>query len=428
MNTPESHQNQTNRNQELIRWIEENPDYDHLVKAAKADAAQEQATTSDHQASRSNWQKALNGARQAVAWGVNSFRAHPEDFHGTSIVTPELKKHSQLTANVVTSASIINFISNQSLFLFAFKGLALGLGPIASLAFNFLILRLTNACATSVSSSRKGIKGWSNVAFGGLVLLNVMQSLVAGVGIQLMLNKPALQNKQAEILVDEEFQAQKNRIQELGTPDRKLYKIAQQKCNRLKDISKSHPKYDSIYVQNYGPYAQRNRDWSEVPLGELPYCRQVQRLNDQAGDKQKQAQEKLEQLKQNRRNIDDLQLLKQEYPQVYEQNYNEQGQLVSGTDQVNTAAIYFFENLYKLKFNKIGFSFFFFLLSIVTSLFATWLSLAHAKRQDTQQSRSAQVARERDEWLDELRREMDARHQEEYNQFNSNNDNSGKNE
>ncbi|MFB6290711.1 MAG: hypothetical protein ABEJ25_03150, partial [Candidatus Bipolaricaulia bacterium] len=68
-------------------------------------------------------------------------------------------------------------------------------------------------------------------------------------------------------------------------------------------------------------------------------------------------------------------------------------------------------------FHKIGFSFFFFILSIVTSFLATWLSLAHAKRQDTKQSRSTEVAKERDEWLEELRQQMEARHQQEYQQL-----------
>lgn len=391
MNTPESNQDQTNRDQQLIRWIEENPDYDHLVKAAKSQSSQ-QASASRESSSR--WNQVLNGGKKAAMWGINAFRAHPQDFHGTSMVTPELKKHSQLTANVVTSASIINFISNQSLFLFAFKGLALGLGPIASLAFNFLILRLTNACATSVSSSRKGIKGWSNVAFGGLIFLNVMQSLVAGMGIQLILNKPALQMKRAEMLADDAFQQQKNQIEKLGTPSGQLYETAQEKCARLDNLSPNNPNYDRIYIENRGPHALRDRDWSQVPLGQLPYCRQETRLEKQAHEQQKQAQAEFDQLQQRRRDINDLAFLEQAYPHIYKQNYTESGKLVSGTDQVNTAAIYFFQNLWKMNFHKIGFSFFFFILSIVTSFLATWLSLAHAKRQDTKQSRSTEVGKE----------------------------------
>lgn len=382
--------------QDFFNWINNNPDCIELADKAKFELEKPKPTP--------KWKKALNWVRDVIV-------AKPEDFHGTSLVTPELKKHSQLTANTVTVASLLNFISNQSLFLFAFNGFGVILGPVASIGFNIGIIKATNNFATAVSSSKKGIRGWSGSALFGLILLNVAQSAFAGVGIELMLNQVTIREERARLLLDEQIENEETRIQKISPSG--SYDHAQERCQEFEETPPDHPLRDQRYVNAMGTYAERNRDWSQVPTNELPYCRRATRLRSEAEERQQQAQAKLDAIEDERGQISDIEVLENNYPAIYNQRYTEDGELASGTDAVNMATLYFLKNLYGMNFEKISFSFFFFMLSIITSFLACLLSLAHAKRQDTQMSRSDEVQRFRDQWLENLCQEMEQRHQRE---------------
>ncbi|MFP4693527.1 MAG: hypothetical protein ACLFM2_06655 [Halothece sp.] len=384
--------------QDFFNWINNNPDCIELADKAKFELEKPKPTP--------KWKKALDWLRGVIV-------AKPEDFHGTSLVTPELKKHSQLTANTVTVAGFLNFISNQSLFLFAFNGFGVILGPVASFGFNVCVLKFTNNCATMVSSSKKGMRSWSKLAFCGLIVLNAVQSIVAGVGIELMLNQVTIREERARLLVDKQIENEETRLQQMEGPTGSLYQTAKEKCEEFGDTPKDDPKYDQRYVQALGSYSDRNRDWDQVPTEDLPDCRQQTRLESEADQEKTEAQEALEAVKDQRGQITNIEVLEENYPAIYEQHYTEDGELASGTAAVSMATRYFLNNLYGMNFEKISFSLFFMMLSIITSFLACFLTFAHARRQDTQMSRSDEVQRFRDQWLENLHQEMEQRHQRE---------------
>lgn len=384
----------------LLDWLRNNPDYINLVLQSKSEFKEPSPTP--------QWKKPL-------LWGREVLVAKREDFHGTSLVTPELKKHSQLTAGTVTIAGFLNFISNQPLLFFAFKDMGFGIGPLASVCFNIILLKFTNYCGTAVSSSKKGRRSWSRLAFGGLIVLNTVQSLVAGVGIELMLNQPTIREERATSLLKEEFENEENRITQLGTPTGDFYETAVEECQdleqELEELPEGSRRYNQFYVRAYGRYEVD--DWSDVETANLPYCERKDRLEEEAAEEQAEAREELTAIQQRQGQITDLQLLEEAYPSIYEQRYTEEGELASGTDAVNTATSYFLSNLANMNLDQISFSLFFMLISIITSFFACFLSFAHSRRQDTQMSFSDEVQQLRDKWLEYLRQQMQERHKRE---------------
>ena len=377
---------------ELLLWLEQNPDYAQLVAQAKAGDAT--APTSKQRLS------------DAGKFLLGLVIANPEDFHGKAAVSETLVEHSRLTARLVSVSSLLNFFTNSPLLFFAFKDMG-GLAWLMAVVTNGLVLKFTNDTATIVSARKPGSYAWSKLAIGAMLLMNALQSFVAGVGTELLLNQSGLSEFKAELLIEE----QAVRIERLkDIPNPKYAEVKLECANgeaELNRMPRNNPRWDSLFVQLYGTWSMGNADWSKIAYDRLPVCRKKERLQEEAYLAYETAKANLEAKLSIRAEMgNDLVFLRREMPLVYQQHFSTEGEIVSGLEAARIAILSFFSKLQSFDFAGLGFPLFFLLLSLITSGYACVLTIAHSGRLDTQQSFSDVVARERDRWLEDRRKEL----------------------
>ncbi|MDY6940832.1 MAG: hypothetical protein SWY16_24640 [Cyanobacteriota bacterium] len=331
--------------------------------------------------------------------------AEPKDFHGTAIVTKDLENHSRLTAGTVSVSSAFNGVTNMSLLIYAFKSMGSAGVPMA-LAANILILIFTNKTASAASGVKKGNRPWVFCATGAMILANLLQSIVAGVGTELMLNQSGL----SQILAEQSIQGQTEGVEALKKPSPE-YLEAQKRCQEgereLAGIPKSDPRWESLYVRLHGTWAERDTDWSQKPLDRLPLCRKLDPLQQESYKTYNNAKAILDEKLLVRQELgNDLAFLKRELPLLHEQQFLDDGEIRSGIEASRMAIYSFLNKLQTGDWAGLGFPLFFLLLSLFFSGGAVAMTIAHARREDTQMSFDDDVARERDRWLNERRREL----------------------
>ncbi len=382
---------QSNQAVQLLQHIEHNPAYSDLVAQAAAECSQPP---------KKRRPKFALGKRL-----LSLCIADSDEFHGTAYVTPQLKQQAQVTARVVSASSLLDFATNWPLLFFAFKDLGALAFPI-SLLTNAILLKFTNDTAAATSSRHSKNGKWSKAAAFGLVGMNALQSAVSGVGIELLNNQPMLNQQMAGELI----QSQIAGLEDLKTLDAPQYQAVKERCEtgeqEFSNMDLSNPRRDSLFTQLYGQWLERNVDRSQLPLEQLPICEQVERLEKEAFQAYEQAKAWLEEKLIDRSKIgNDVAFLRQEMPEVYESAFDEYGNIKSGVEAVRIATENFFGKLATGEFKSLGFSLFFFSLSVVTSTAATWMTIAYARREDVQLSRSQAVIDARDKWLEERWRE-----------------------
>ncbi|MEM9542033.1 MAG: hypothetical protein AAGA60_21370 [Cyanobacteria bacterium P01_E01_bin.42] len=378
----------------LITYIEDNPQYSDIVEEAK------------------NPKKTSEKENKLTKCGkniVNLVIANPKDFYGRALVSKNLEQHSRITAGSVSVSSFFNFFMNNPLLFYAFSSFGI-FSWLCALITNGLILRFTNLCATATSARKRGNRGWSNWALGGTISLNLLQSLVSGVGTELMLNQSGLSQLKAKELIEE----QKARVEELKNLDRPEYEEAKALCEggerELNSLNRGHPRWDSLYVRLYGQWGEQKKDWSRVPLEQLPVCRQSERLRTEAFKGYETAKAELEEKLLDRNRLgDDLSFLQYAFPVVHNANFKPNGSLQSGIEASRLAILLFIERFARLDVQNmaaLGFPGLFLLLSLLTSGFACAMTIQHSKREDVQMSFNDAVQQQRDCLLEELRQQL----------------------
>jgi hypothetical protein len=249
-----------------------------------------------------------------------------------------------------------------------------------------------------------------------MLSLNALQSIVAGVGTELLLNSSGLSQLKAQELIKEQI----NRVETLKQIDSPQYKDALARCEsgekELSQLDKSHPRWQSLFVQLYGTWEQRDRNWEKDPLEQLPLCPQVEQLREKAYQTYETTKEQLQQSLAVRATMgNDLAYLQQKMPLVYTQNFTPSGELSSGLEASRLAILSFIAKLTQGDWSGLGFPLFFLLLSLITSGFACVMTIALSYRPDTQKSFSEAVQLQRDIWLETHRRELMAQQHKDLN-------------
>lgn len=344
--------------------------------------------------------------------------AEPKDFHGTAYVTRDLKKEAALTAHTNTAANSVDFVSNLPLYYFAFKSLGGIPAIILGVALDGFILWISNITATTTATRRAKNVKWAKAGLGGMIALSLLKSLFSGVGGELLNNQSGLNQQMAAQLIEQQIE----RVEDLKEMDTPQYTNTVQRCEKgraeLEKMGRNHPRRDSLYIELFGSWGDRHRDWSGVPLERVPICLQVPRLEKEAYAAYEQAKDQLNQKLIRRADIgNDLLFLKQEMPNVYSLAFTDKGnissaEISSGVAAVAIATENFFGKLLRGEFASLGFSLFFFSLSIITSAIAVWKTMKYAEREDVQMSRNEAIARERDLWLEARWQELVKRHQQ----------------
>lgn len=379
----------------LIEWLENNPDYKGLVKRAK----------------RQGWFWELFyslNPKPLILFFLGFVMANPRRFDGQAFSPRDVRTDSEITADLVSGATLLNAITNMPILLFAFKGIGnVWVAPISSFIINLIVLNWTNQSGTAAAGRKPGKKLWAQVGVAGFFAMSILQSFVAGIGAELINNRPALSYKLAEELIAEHDRKVKEVQPNTDEYERILAQcVENQKI--LEGMPRTDPRWDSLYVETNGYLAERDRDWSRVPTENLPLCQKAERLREETFAVREEWEEKL---KTRNQLGNDLIFINQELPLVFSRHFNEYGEINSGVDEVRLAYSNFFGNLLKLDLSRLGFSLFFFLLSIITSLSACFITVAHARGKNTKISHNPQVEDAVRNWLENVRQMNLNRHQ-----------------
>jgi hypothetical protein len=359
----------------------------------------------DNSIEPTHWQRILKQTQNLVT-------ANPDEFHGTTYVTPELRQHSEMTARVVTISSLLDAVTNMPILFYAFKDIGFGPAFVTSLLTNVIILKFTNDCASGASGHKKLSRNWAKWATTGLIFMNALQSAVSGVGVELLNNANTLSALKASEII----QAQNERIKDLQKLDSPSYRVAKQECEQgktvLNTMKRSHPRWNSLYTELFGVWSQQTRDWKLVENQNRPICVRAKFLAEEASKNYELAKREWETLQREGASLDEVSFVREKLPQLYSHHFHPDDSIKSGVEAVHLATQNFMSKLMHLEWSGLGFSFFFFALSTGTSGTACMMAITHARRKDTQLSRNEVGARERDLWLQEQWEAMTSEHEE----------------
>jgi hypothetical protein len=246
--------------------------------------------------------------------------------------------------------------------------------------------------------------------------LNILQTGATGVGVELFNNRSELDRIYATKISNNYLATKEAEVIQLSEFDDPIYQTVKEKCDsgeaKLNSLPANHPLRDNIHVKLFGTFAQKDNKWQQVSFQQLPICRQVTRLEDKQNQRIQSASEKYRTLFSNRTEIgSDIKFLQTFAPDVFQQHFNNNGEIKSGPILVGLATTQVYSKLFNNQWSELGLSLFMFALSGITSIAACVMALCHALSKDVQRSYDPDLQKEIDNYFQGLRIALMAYHQ-----------------
>ncbi len=344
-------------------------------------------------------------------WLKELFTVDSTKLYGKAYVTKEIQSHSRMVADMGTVANAINIATALPLLLIAmadipFFGLFLALGTASGL------LKFSNKAVEIAAAKKPGNQFWSEVGLAGVIFLNLIQSVVSGVGTQLVLDKSGIANHFADRMVYEQtiapLEARVNNYQfdPNAIPSKKECQALE---TELPKVEANTSESSRLYEQAYGRYAEaqlplKERSYYSSPPNQWPHCPRAKYEEARLTSRLSTAQQELQEAQAKVADKGGLAYLRKEKPDIYDRYFDEVGELKSGMQATTTAVEMFWENLVTGNWASLGLSMYIFGLSVITSAIAVTLVATHSQREDIQMSWSPAVAQEKESYLKEMRK------------------------
>ncbi|MFB8793733.1 MAG: hypothetical protein U7126_05750 [Microcoleus sp.] len=328
----------------------------------------------------------------------------PQELHGSNYVTEEVTQASTVTATAINVSNTIDGVSIFPLLLYSCKDMGL-LGFIFALALALAMTKFTNGMGKAVATRKPGNRIWSACATVPMLAMNVLMSGTSLVAPELSLNQSHLAELRAKELVAEQ-EIKVNDVQ----PDLRAVKDAEAKCKEFQEKAATYPEgstaRNDYFIKANGLYQEQNRDWKSVLAQEgqakVPFCPLTKLLTEDAFKVSQVAKADWEKQKdQIVRSASYAAGVKQIMPALYEQHFDANGQLISGTEATRLAIQSTTSKMMTGNWNSLGFSLFFFATSVITSAGACALAIAHSYREDIKISFDESLQMELDEFLED---------------------------
>jgi hypothetical protein len=354
----------------------------------------------NHDSVREKISIALKGMKESK----NLILTDPEELYGKNFVTEEVRQAARVTGTAINISNIIDGVSIFPLLCYSFKDLGPP-GLIFALGLALAQTKFTNGMGKAVATRKPGNLAWSIFATFAMLAMNTIMSLTSLVAPELSLNQPHLAELRAKELVAEQ-EIKVNDVQ----PDLRAVKDAEAKCKDFQEKAATYPEgstaRNDFYIKANGLYQEQNRNWKSVLAQEgqakVPFCPLAKILREDAFKVSQVAKAEWEKQKaQIVRSASYAAGVKQIMPALYEQNFDANGQLISGTEATRLAIESTTSKLMIGNWNSLGFSLFFFATSVITSAGACTLAIAHSFRKDIQMSFDENLQIELDEFLEE---------------------------
>ncbi|MFM2062451.1 MAG: hypothetical protein RLZZ507_2121 [Cyanobacteriota bacterium] len=335
--------------------------------------------------------KREEGFTEVLLAPVKAIIGDPKELYGEYYVTDEIKQSAKITNSAIVISNNIDGISLIPLLQFSFSDWGDYSLP-AAIFLAALITYFANITGTATAKRKPGNIIWSMSATAGFLAMNALMTMTTPVAPELTLNQHGLAEMRAKELIEIKEQEVKEKIKPSAEGLVKLNQV-ETECKRLENELKKYPRgsvqRNDFYINAYGEYSKvrSNYNWSAVPEGKRPVCANAKILNQEIRESAIQAQEIWARQKQKI-------LLSASYvvgirntlPELYEQEFNEKGEVNSGIVKARLAIESTYTKLGQGEWTNLGFSIFCFALSILTSIFSCAMAISHSMRKDVQMS------------------------------------------
>lgn len=288
-----------------------------------------------------------------------------------------LVKESGDTSNIIGGANLVNLLTMIPVIYLAFIGIGvLGFGTIVILT---VLLQIINTGVTNAAGAGKpGKRAWSNTMLVILLLLNTLYSTVSGIGTLVITGRSDIANKQAQNLVkqleknakDAESMLLQNEQHQALKRDcsdgQKQIRAERDRINegivdrQSSDLDRLLLKYEGSYKDSTNP----NKDWSTEK--NIPICQRVKLQEAEASDKARAIQDEI--IEAQSKGLPPLGVIKQKFPDLYMEQFDENGSIKSPNAAVKVAWEFFWEQIAEGQWSELGMPIILFSLSWLTSL------------------------------------------------------------
>jgi hypothetical protein len=372
--------------EDFVEWLEMQPEYTPLRKLA--------ASNKGSNLPKPRREKLLDIIKRLL-W------VDPDTLHGSAHVDTTLTNDAKSTATIVSTATLINILTTYPFLQFSFAGMGListGLTAVTGV----LLLVVSNEVGVAVVSRTARDRPGAKVALWGFTALNLILSLTAGPGTELLLNQSMLAEERAQELIEERVLAEFSLQRENALRQKEDASRLQAECDavveKLEALPLDDPNRDLLYNRAYGTWAERDRNWTQVNESLLPICRRADRARNEVAQLEQQIDTNFEALNAQINQLGPLTFLKETRGEIYSAHFDAQGNVRSGLELSRVAHESFWSRLITGQWASLGFAVFFFVISLTTSGIAAFKLATYAKRKD--------VALSYDDSLYQIREEM----------------------
>jgi hypothetical protein len=322
---------------DLVRWIETQPDLAYLRDIAGNTPAQHDKTTdsfavqaADPTLIKARFSGPLLSLRDVVWPSARSMR-------GLTYSSPRLESSCNTTAKVMAASTIWDGISTVPFIQFGLQGFfGVASGPVAWTISGGLMI-VNNILGKLGSNRSSGSQRLADLGLLGFFLLSLLKTSLAGVGFEILINQDGIARRYSDVLATDQIERVSKNLNELLQYQNPKYLQFKQAClaakKELEGVSRTDPKFDSIYRRAFGSVEEQARLRSmsfEDKAGLLANSsiegecakQDIQLFIDQKTADRLRID--LDRYKEDRPRMTSMEFLKKEFPSVYKQEFIEE--------------------------------------------------------------------------------------------------------
>lgn len=323
----------------------------------------------------------------------------------------EIAKDAKFTAGIAGTAGLINNITMIPIIFLAF--LDVGVIGVLTASTLFVLIQMFNTFVMNgASSGRKGAFLWSKVMMTTFVISSILYSAASAIGGIVIAGGPDISSREAKSIVSELLEGAKNVEQTMrGTQEFKDLeaecKRGQEKIDEERDkikrgeVSRQNSDLDRLINRYEGSHEDnviKKVDWSKVD--NPPICRKKEVMVQEASDSAKLINDKI--IATQVKGKTPLGVLKEAFPERYSESFTEQGQVKSALTKVEVGGTLLIEYARKGEWKKLILPLIMLNISIITSAAAILAIATFQRREDVQETKDPDRARNVEAYFDSL--------------------------
>jgi hypothetical protein len=403
----------------LVKWIDTSPDLKYIREAADKIQARY-----DNESKEISFQ---TPDRRIVSNRRDNFRHRLREIlwpsgvsiRGKTSASQEFDQSCSTTANLMSGSTAWDAVSTFPLLQYGVSSYLGILAAPSAISLSLLLMILSNWSGQLSCNRTKGKKATARNALLFFAFLSFGKTALAGVGMDILVNKSGITKEYAARLAEEQInksQRQLNLLRKLENPKYLEYK---QSCDALKvqlaPLERANPLFTTFYVRAYGEYKDQQAmqgmstndklqryggSINNIP-GDCNKQRIQAEIDGNAGD---QLSLRLDKWRSQKEDQTSFQFLSTNFPDIFNDKFkveNDQIVIRDGGQMVSAAWTQFFAKLLEpSKVGELGFSLFWMFVSVVLSSGAVFFLWGKSKSEDMKMSYSNELLLEREKFLE----------------------------